>query len=100
MGRQKQSQFLTLRKRYFVSQAKAATTFGVTARTVRRWERKDAPRPVLAWLRIAYERDLGAIHEAWAGWHIGLDGRLYGPRHINTDQTHLRHHLETIHANA
>jgi hypothetical protein len=62
-----------------VSQRKAAEVFGVSVRTVRNWERKEAPKPALAWLRIAYERDLGCIHPDWSGWRIGLDGKLHGP---------------------
>lgn len=91
MGRKKVPAFLALRRRYFVSQARAAEIFGVTARTVRNWERRDAPRWVLAWLRIAYERDLGTIHPDWAGWRIGLDGKLHGPQKIHLSARLLAH---------
>lgn len=95
MGK-KLSAFLKLRRRYFVSQARAALVFGVTVRTVRNWERREAPRPVLAYLQIAYERDLGAIHPDWRGFRIGLNGKLYGPEKLQISAWHLRHWRECV----
>jgi transcriptional regulator with XRE-family HTH domain len=77
-GRKRKSDFLKWREKRGVSKQAAAEYFGVTVRTVERWDEDGAP--VMAMKLIAYQdAHLGALHSDWAGWRITHRGELLGP---------------------
>ena len=64
------------RKRYGVSIPDAAQLFGVTEKTVRNWDKREAPLLALRMVQI-FERDLSGLHSTWKGISIRPDGKLY-----------------------
>lgn len=70
------TKFQQWRKRYGVTIPSAAHLFGVTEKTVRNWDKREAP--VLAQRMIhIFERDLGGLHPDWRGITIRPNGKLY-----------------------
>lgn len=64
------------RKRYGVSIPDAAQLFGVTEKTVRNWDKREAPTLALRMCDI-FQRDLSGLHSTWRGISIRPDGKLY-----------------------
>ena len=75
--RLKANEFSALLKKYFISDEIAGKIFHVTPRTIRNWKRKQPNPAASALIRAIYARDLAAVHPAWKGFSIGLNGKLY-----------------------
>lgn len=70
------TKFQQWRKRYGVSIPDAAQLFGVTEKTIRNWDKREAPLLALRMVQI-FERDLSGLHSTWKGISIRPDGKLY-----------------------
>ena len=70
------TKFAQFRKRHNLSVPEAAQLFGVTERSVRNWDQREAPPMVLRMIQI-FERDLSGLHSTWKGISIRPDGKLY-----------------------
>ncbi|ULU23789.1 VC1465 family Xer recombination activation factor [Dyella terrae] len=62
--------FRALRHSCFLSREACAKLLGVSVRTVRHWDagRNRVPWSVVRLLRLRRRGDIGALHDAWAGW--------------------------------
>lgn len=63
---------------------------GVSARTIRNWDQRGAPRHVMT-LFALLNGDLGAIYPEWHGWHLRQDAIL-GPGKLRVTLEQLREH--------
>lgn len=70
------TKFQQWRKRHNVSVPEAAQLFGVTERSVRNWDQREAPPMVMRIVQI-FERDLSGLHSSFKGISIRPDGKLY-----------------------
>lgn len=70
------TKFHSWRKRYGVTIPSAAHLFGVTEKTVRNWDKREAPALVQRMIHI-FERDLGGLHPDWRGITLRPNGKLY-----------------------
>jgi DNA-binding XRE family transcriptional regulator len=96
------TKFQQWRKRYAVSIPDAAQLFGVTEKTVRNWDKREAPLLALRMVQI-FERDLGGLHPTFRGISIRPDGKLYlgamiGSRsgNVGLSAEHLRQYPAAI----
>ena len=96
------TKFQQFRKRHNLSVSAAAQLFGVTERSVRNWDQREAPLLVMRMVQI-FERDLSGLHPTWKGISIRPDGKLYlgamiGSRSGNVGLTadHLRNYPAAI----
>jgi hypothetical protein len=90
MPRKKLSEFGRLRRRNFLPLKDCARLFGVTERTIRRWDYHE-PRPhILDRLRQT-ECHLSAFHPDWRGFKIDRLGKLRGPEGFIVGPEQLRH---------
>lgn len=62
--------FRSLRHSCFLSREACAKLLGVSVRTIRHWDagRNRVPWSVVRLLRLRRLGDVGALHDAWAGW--------------------------------
>jgi hypothetical protein len=59
-----------------VSPAAAAHLFDCTEKTIRNWDKREAPTLALRMCDI-FERDLSGLHSDWRGISLRPDGKLY-----------------------
>jgi DNA-binding XRE family transcriptional regulator len=96
------TKFQQWRKRYGVSVPAAAQLFDVTEKTVRNWDKREAPTLALRMCDI-FQRDLSGLHPSWSGISLRPDGKLYfatmvgarsGPVGLTAD--HIRNYPSAI----
>ena len=96
------TKFQQWRKRYGVSPAAAAHLFGCTERSIRNWDKREAPPMILRMCDI-FQRDLSGLHPSWSGISLRPDGKLYfatmvgarsGPVGLTAD--HIRNYPAAI----
>lgn len=77
------TKFQQWRKRYGVSPSAAAHLFGCTERSIRNWDKREAPPMILRMCDI-FQRDLSGLHPDWRGISLRPDGKLYFATMVGT----------------
>lgn len=78
----------------FVCPQKAAELLGVTVRTVRNWDRRGSPVPVMRLLQLL-AGDVAGLYPAWRGFQLRPDG-LSGPGKLRIGIEQLREYRRTV----
>lgn len=96
------SAFQTWRKKHGVSIGAAAHLFDVTEKSIRNWDKRDAP-PLAKRIIQLLNRDLGGLHPDWRGISIRPNGKMYfkglvggESKQVGLSAEHIRHYPATI----
>jgi hypothetical protein len=70
------TKFHSWRKKYGMTIPYCAILFDVTEKSIRNWDKKDAPSWVFRMIHL-FDRDLGGLHPDWKGITIKPNGKMY-----------------------
>lgn len=70
------TKFHSWRKKYGMTIPDCAQLFDVTHRSIRNWDKTEAPSWVFRMIHL-FDRDLGGLHPDWKGITIKPNGKMY-----------------------
>ena len=70
------TKFQSWRKKYGMTIPYCSTLFDVTEKSIRNWDKKEAPSWVFRMINL-FDRDLGGLHPDWRGISIKPNGKMY-----------------------